>query len=184
MDRHAIQIAGMALCAGLLAGCAAPQWVTVRDAPHNPLSERLMLLSRGGPRPTERTKIFLRRYDLEGRFHDNPVELVHEVQTKVIDREPSPEAVSAAAELSYIGGVRAALVSNNSQALDLYGTSVAYSYTYLFDPRFSQIQNPYDPAFRGACDLYNASLEAALRGIKKQGKLKPEEHFSVEVKGQ
>ncbi len=183
MDRLATQFAGLMLCAGLLAGCAGPQWVTVRDAPHNPLTERLMLLSRGGPRPTERTKIFLRRYDLEGHLHDNPIELVHEVQN-VIDREPSPEALAAAAELSYIGGVRSTLVANNSQALDLYGTSVAYSHAYLFDPQCSQFQNPYDPEFRGACDLYNAGLEAMLRTINKQGKLRPGEQFSIEAKRQ
>ncbi len=143
-----------------------------------------MLLSRGGPRPTERTRIFLRRYNLEGQFHENPVQLVHEIQTNIIDRDPSPEALSAAAELSYIGAVRSALVGNSQQALDQYGTSVAYSYAYLFEPKFGQLQNSYDPAFRGACDLYNASLEAALRSVKKQGKLKPGAQFAVEAKGQ
>src|SRR4051812_17378393 len=44
----------LSLLLSALVGCAGPKWVTVRDAPHNPLSERLMLLSRGGPQPTER----------------------------------------------------------------------------------------------------------------------------------
>ena len=44
---------------------------------------------------------------------------------------------------------------------------------YLFDDRFAGLRNPYDPEFRGACDLYNGALESALRIIKKDGGLKP-----------
>src|SRR5580765_4392865 len=76
-----------AACLATLAGCAAPQWVAVRRAPHSPLTERLMLLSSGGPRPTQRTLTFLRKYDLESQVHENPVKLVQQVQT-VVDREP------------------------------------------------------------------------------------------------
>src|SRR5262245_32474198 len=95
----------VAACLVTLAGCAGPQWVAVRQTPHNPLTERLMLLSSGGPRPTQRTLTFLRKYDLESQVHENPVKLVQQIQA-VIDREPSAEALSAAAELAYIGGVK------------------------------------------------------------------------------
>src|SRR5213078_3940651 len=70
---RALVVAG---CVAMLAGCAGPQWVTVREAPHNPLSERLMLLSSGGPRPTQRTLTFLRKYDLERQLHETPVKLI------------------------------------------------------------------------------------------------------------
>src|ERR1700690_881778 len=70
------------------------------------------------------------------------------------------------------------------QAFNLYGASVAYSYAYLFNPQFSQFANPYDPQFRGACDLYNAGLEATLRAVNKQGKLKPGENICVELNDQ
>lgn len=167
----------------MLAGCAGPQWVTVREAPHNPLSERLMLLSSGGPRPTQRTLTFLRKYDLERQLHETPVKLIGQVQT-VIDREPSAEALSAAAELAYIGGVKSQALANSPQAFDLFGRSVMYSYAYLFNPEYAQFHNAYDPQFRGACDLYNAGLEAELRMLKKQGKLRPGETITVEVKGE
>ena len=176
-------MATLALCAAMLSGCAAPQWVTVRDAPRNPLAERLMLLSRGGPRPTERTLVFMRKYNLEGHVHDKPEELVHQIQV-VIDREPSSEALAAAAELSYIGGVRSQLVGNSRESLDLFGTSVAYSYAYLFGLRPNRFHNPYDPQFRGTCDLYNAGLEAALRSVKKQSKFRAGAEFNVDVKGE
>jgi hypothetical protein len=180
--------ATLAVCLGVLGGCAGPKWVTMRDVPHNPLADSLNLLSRGGPKPTERTLVFLRRYNLEGDLHDSPRELVHKVQN-VINKEPSPEAMYAAAEISYIGGARSQATLNSKQAFDLYGTSVIYSYAYLFHPQVASgtetaLQyRSYDPHFRGACDLYNASLEAELRAIKKQGKLKPGETFDVEVNG-
>ncbi len=157
--------------------------MAVRDTPHNPLTERLKLLSRGGPRPTERTQMFLRRYDLEADVHDNPCDLVHKLQN-VIDHDPSPEAFAAAAELAYVGGAKSDMLIQSHQAFNLYCASVAYSYAYLFNPQFTEFTNPYDPQFRGACDLYNAGLEAALRSVNKQGKLRPGETFSVELKGQ
>ncbi len=166
---------------GLSAGCGGQKWIVLRDQPHNPIAERLMLLSRGGPKPTERTRMFLRKYDLEDQL-DKPQELVGRVQ-KVIDREPSGEALAAAAEISYIGGVRSQLVSKSQEALDLYGTSVAYSHDYLLNANPAERPNTYDPQFRGACDLYNASLEASLRIIQRQGKLRPGEKFAVEAKG-
>jgi pimeloyl-ACP methyl ester carboxylesterase len=176
-------MAALAMGAGLLAGCAGPKWVAVRDAPRNPLTDRLKLLSRGGPRPTERTLMFLRSYDLEAHVHDNPCDLIRKVQA-VIDHEPSPEALAAAAELAYVGGARSDMLVQTQQAFNLYCASVAYSYSYLFNPQFTQFTNPYDPQFRGACDLYNAGLEAVLRAVNKQGKLKPGESVSVELKGQ
>ena len=76
------------------------------------------------------------------------------------------------------------MLVQSQQAFNLYCASVAYSYAYLFNPQFTQFTNPYDPQFRGACDLYNAGLEAALRTVNKQGKLRPGENVSVELKGQ
>ena len=56
--------------------------------------------------------------------------------------------------------------------MDLYGAAVAHAYLYLF-PQFERQRNAYDPQFRRACDIYNASLEEVLRIMKKQGRLQP-----------
>ena len=53
-----------------------------------------------------------------------------------------------------------------------------------FGLRPNGFHNPYDPQFRGTCDLYNASLEAALRSVKKQSKFRAGAEFSVDVKGE
>ncbi len=108
--------------------------------------------------------------------------LMHSVQD-VLDREPSTEGLHAAAELSYVGGVKSQAIGKSQQALDLYGSSVTYSYAYLFEPQNREISNPYDPQFRGSCDLYNAALEALLRAINKRAS-GPGETVSLTTQGE
>src|SRR4051812_16342945 len=65
------------LVAAVVGGCAtSSEWVKVRDTPRNPLAGTLNLLSRGGPKPTERTMQLLRRYDLEGELHGDRAALL------------------------------------------------------------------------------------------------------------
>ena len=90
----------------------------------------------------------------------------------IVDREPTPDKVCAFAELNYIAGKKAEL-TDPAAALDYFGTAVTHAYQYLFDERYRSQRNPYDPEFRGACDLYNGALESALRIVKKDGGLKP-----------
>ncbi|MEX2139581.1 MAG: alpha/beta fold hydrolase [Pirellulales bacterium] len=180
------RLVSVLLCSALLAGCASTNWVTVREAPRTPLVERLNLLARGGPQPTERTVQFLRRYDLlvaAGDLDEEPRELLGKIQY-ILEREPSPDGCHAFAELAYISGVKRQSSSNPRLALDLFGASVAHSYLYLFDPRFAQYRNPYDPQFREACDLYNGALESALRIVQKNGTLRPGSTHSIELAGQ
>ncbi len=86
--------------------------------------------------------------------------------------EPSRENVYALAELAYIGGRKTASTDRDS-ALELYGSAVMYAHDYLFDDSYVGLSNPYDPQFRGACDLYNAALEELLRTIRDRGSLRP-----------
>jgi pimeloyl-ACP methyl ester carboxylesterase len=171
------------LCLFTVSGCASTTWVTVREAPRTPLVERLSLMARGGPKPTERTMQFLRRYDLVKSLDDEPRELLGKIQY-VLEREPSPDGCHAFAEVAYISGVKHQSKSKPRLALDLFGASVAHSYLYLFDPSFAQYRNPYDPQFREACDLYNGALESALRIVQKHGTLRPGSSHSIELAGQ
>jgi pimeloyl-ACP methyl ester carboxylesterase len=166
-----------------VAGCASTNWVTLREAPRTPLVERLNLFARGGPKPTERTMQFLRRYDLVQSLDDEPRQLLGKIQ-QILERDPSPDGCHAFAELAYIGGTKRQGDSNPRLALDLFGASVAHSYLYLFDPRFAQYRNPYDPQFREACDLYNGALESALRIVQKHDGLRPGSTHSIELAGQ
>ncbi len=51
--------------------------------------------------------------------------------------------------------------------------SATSAYQYLFGPQFDAIRNPYDPQYRGVCDMYNEALESALRIMQEEGVLKP-----------
>ncbi len=175
-------LSALAIVAVTLTGCASTDWVTLREAPRTPLVERLNLLARGGPKPTARTMQFLRRYDLVESLDGEPRELLGQIQT-ILQRDPSADGCHAFAELAYIGGTKTQK-HDDQLALDLYGASVAHSYRYLFDPRFAQYRNPYDPQFREACDLYNGALEGALRLVKEKGTLRPGSTHQIELAGE
>ena len=68
--------------------------------------------------------------------------------------------------------------------MQFHGLAVVYAYQYLFDDHFGRYRNPYDPEFRGACDLYNEALESAIRIIKRQGKLVPGSTQTIEAADQ
>ena len=170
----------LALAAATFAGgcSSATQYVKVRTVPKNPLSEQLSLTARSGPKPSERTMQTLRRYDAVGDLEGDPHQLLLKFQG-IVEREPAIELAHATAELAYIAGKKAD-GSNEKAALDFYETAVAYAYLYLFDPRYGPARNPYDPQFRGACDLYNSSLESALRIIHKNKQLMPGSSHVIE----
>ncbi|MCA9178371.1 MAG: alpha/beta fold hydrolase [Planctomycetales bacterium] len=159
------------LLLSIAGGCASSDYLQARSSPRNPLNSQLQLLSRSGPHATQRTSRLLRRYALED--NDGNTDAVLQRLAEEITREPKSEKVYAYAELAYIGGRQAQEKGDDAQALKLYGGSVMHSFMYLFDPQFDLERNPYDPQFRGACDLYNGALEGALRLVAKQGKLKP-----------
>ena len=169
--------ATIAVCAVYI-GCMSTQYVKLREAPKNPLSEQLSLAARSGPKPSERTMQVLRRFDAVKDLKGDPHQLVAKFQD-ILEREPSIELVYTVAELSYVGGKKTES-DNEKVALDFYETSVAYSYMYLFDERFGPVRNPYDPQFRGSCDLYNSALESALRIVKKRGQLVPGAVHTIE----
>ncbi len=151
----------------------------LRSVPHSPLVERLQLTARGGPKPSERTVQFLRLYDLPNNLDGDPRQLLEKIQD-IVDREPSADKIYAAAELSYLAAKKAE-DRDKRLALDFYGASVLHAYEYLFDQRFNRIRNPYDPQFRGACDLYNGALEGGLRIVIKEDGLVPGRTHKIET---
>ncbi|MEX0676462.1 MAG: alpha/beta fold hydrolase, partial [Pirellulales bacterium] len=165
-----------------LSGCAQQAWVRVREVPANPLAGPLGLLSPGGPKPTDRTMLVVRRYDLEDDLKHHDARLLVKLN-EINGAEPSTDKLYSIAELAYLAGKRAEPISRR-KALEYHGLAVVNAYQYLFDARFGRYRNPYDPEFRGACDLYNAALESALRIIKKQGKLVPGSTQTIRAAGQ
>jgi pimeloyl-ACP methyl ester carboxylesterase len=150
---------------------------TLRPVPHNPLVQQLNLADKAGPQPSERTKQFLRVYGLTESLKGDPQKLLEKVQA-ITDRDVTAEKVYALAELSYIEAKRVE-ATDPETAINYYGASVLQSYNYLFDDRFREFRNPYDPHFRNACDLYNSALEGGLRHVCKQQGLTPGKPYSI-----
>lgn len=163
----------------LLVGCASHDWVTLRSTPKNPLTETLSVFSEKGPKPTDRTEQLLRIYNLTDEFKHDPKSSLEKLQA-INQREPSRDKLYALAELSHISA-RKHEANNPQFATSLYGASVLYAYQYLFDDRYDGQSNPYDPQFRGACDLYNGSLEAGLRLVCDKDGLKPGRTYTIET---
>jgi len=163
-------------------GCARESWVRVREVPANPLAGPLQLLSPNGPKPTPRTQLLARRYDMEDQLDDYNAELLVKLG-EINEADPSPDKVYSLSELAYLAGKRSEPISRR-KALEYHGLAVVHAYQYLFDHRFGLYRNPYDPEFRGACDLYNEALESAIRIIKRQGKLVPGSTQTIETAGQ
>lgn len=163
-----------------LTGCASDRYLRERRTPFNPLQSTLQVISRGGPRPSERTMQILRRYDLAEQHERNTEPVLVRLQ-QALAEEPTPDKCYAIAELAYIGGARSQQRGQQQQALDFYSTSVAHAYLYLFDGRFQEVRNHYDPMFRQACDLYNVALESSLRICQERGELLPGTTHSVQI---
>jgi pimeloyl-ACP methyl ester carboxylesterase len=159
------------LLAACAAGCAQQSWVRLREVPDNPLAGPLNLLSPSGPKPTARTMLLVRRYDLEDELKRHSSTLLPRLY-EITNQEPSADKLYALSELAYLAAKRVEPI-NRQRALELHGLAMVNGYNYLFDERFGRFRNPYDPEFRGACDLYNGALESALRIINRRGGLVP-----------
>ncbi len=162
-----------------VSGCASnSEWVKVRDTPHNPLAGTLDLVSRSGPKPTDRTIQLLRRYDLEAGLKGDRAALLARLE-EIQRREPDREHEYAMAEIAYITATQADKL-HHRRAMQFYGTAMIHAYRYLFESEVNRPNgavaltiNPYDPQFRGASDLYNQSLEGMLRHVRREGEIRP-----------
>ncbi|MGD9721520.1 MAG: hypothetical protein AB7O59_06470 [Pirellulales bacterium] len=172
----------MSLVAVWASGCAQTSWVRLREVPENPLSGPLNLLSPSGPQPTARTMLLVRRYDLEDELDRHSTELLPKLY-EINRQEPSADKLYSLAELAYLAAKRSEPI-NRQRALELHGLAMVNGYQYLFDERFGRFRNPYDPEFRGACDLYNGALESALRIINRRGGLVPGSTHTIKTANQ
>ncbi|MBN2578019.1 MAG: alpha/beta fold hydrolase [Pirellulales bacterium] len=152
----------------LSCGCSGNR-VMLRPIPKDPLGDQLQLTSYDGPRPSQRTEQLLRIHNLTYQPKSDPRPIIRQLQA-FNQRYPNSERIYAMAELAYLGGKTAEKCNEKDIALDLYGAAVLDAYEYLFDDRYRDTRNPYDPQYRSACDVYNGALEAALR-IANAGKV-------------
>ncbi len=155
--------------------------MSVRTQPRNPLASNLQLFSEEGPKPSARTAQVLRRYALEDLAKRDLSATITRL-SQVYESDPNRELQYSIAELAYIAGKRAE-DRDRSEAMSYFSTSLLYAYDYLFDQQQAETLNPYDPQFRGVCDLYNQSLESTLRLVQADGNLRPGMQGTVQTVG-
>ncbi len=177
--RSRLRVALLILCVWpIVTGCAAQRYLVERSEPASALAMQLKFASVKGPSASERTENLLRRFDLSDLYKKDARACLEGLQ-QLSEQEPSSDLNYAVSELAYILGKRAESKDDEALALDMYGVAVSNAYMFLFAPEFDLARNPYDPQFRGACDVYNESLEATLRLVNAKGQLKPGFNYSV-----
>jgi len=127
--------------------------------------------------PSERTKLYLRRYELLETWRKNPVETIAQID-KRLPADPDREAIFALMELSFIHAR-----SNEKEpetAARYYLSCVVYAYNFLFDPEFGQPASPFHPHSRDACEFYNRSFAALLINLRENNiRATPQVHFPL-----
>ena len=125
-----------------------------------------------------RTQQTLRQYALEHTYHRDPGQAFAQLQA-IAAREPRPELLFALAEVSYLLG-RQAEKASVADACGFYYLCAGYAYHFLFDG-VAELEgdNPYDPRFRLACDLYNAGLRKCIRASQGAGRLDPRQELHL-----
>ncbi|MHC4955731.1 MAG: esterase/lipase family protein [Planctomycetota bacterium] len=110
---------------------------------------------------SEVTRTILRRRGLHEGYRQDPRAAIELLVAEI--RETHARNLSVAiAELAYLANKRTAAIDRVA-----IGTTMRYSYAYLFDPKLEPAPSPIDAQYRWACDLYGAALADLVRAAKK-----------------
>jgi pimeloyl-ACP methyl ester carboxylesterase len=132
-----------------------------------------------------RTVQTLHCLDLDQLYRRCPADAFSHLHALAVN-DPQPDYLFALAEMSYLLGSRSE-TDHDSDACAYYYLCAGYAYHYLFDrpPKPSgsnsscAADNPFDPRFRLACDLYNAGLAKCIRAAQLASRLDPRQHLHM-----
>ncbi len=180
---------GLLLCLVFLGvSCSA---VTVRKADRaHDLLDAWKASALTGDQLSPRTLQTLRRCDLDEVYGKRPAEAIGQLHALAL-KDPQPELLFALAEISYLQGRQSEQWACN-EAVGHYYLSAGYAYFYLFacagqSPEAATSKyaaplapsDPFDPRFRLACDLYNASLAKCITAAQRVGRLDPRRELNL-----
>lgn len=149
------------LFCGVFIGCSATSPIKFRKEAFASLKLLNTAATPSDRELSKRTRLALRSFGLEELVKKSPNQALIEIQ-KQVDREPTLDLIYAVAELSFLEARRRELL-DPKVAIEYYLVSSIHAFGYLFDRRFQNNRNSYDPHFREACLYYNDSLEKILR---------------------
>lgn len=162
------------------AGCTSTRYLSNRSIRENALEAQLALLNRSGPKISDRTWNALKRFGLSEIYSERGNQSLEGIRS-AIDQTDDAELIYALSELAYVEGKRSERAGDMAAALNFYGISLTNSYDYLFSEDLAEGRNQYDPQFRGACELYNESLEDTLRLLCADKKLRPDHTYTIKT---
>ena len=145
--------------ASVVSGCGTPAIRRTTDEAWFRREQRSALNSRS---VSERSLRLLRSVGLVEIYRADDERAIDELATE-LRRSPDRVIVSALAEMFYARGR-----SRATDSLRYFTAAMVLSYAYLFDEQMSTPPDPYDPAFRRACDIYNRSLARIVRHLKNE----------------
>jgi len=182
VDRLKIRLVFLLLCLLSITqiGCTSTRYLANRSSRENALEAQLALLNRSGPKISARTWNALKRFGLSDIYTQQGNESLAGIRG-AIDETNDPELIYALSELAYVEGKRSERAGDLVSALNFYGISLTNSYDYLFSEDLDAGRNHYDPQFRGACELYNESLEDTLRLLCSEKRLRPDHTYTIET---
>lgn len=160
--------------ASLLAGCAS---VRVQRAEGPTVTGAWRASAVSGTDLSPRTRQTVRQYDLESLYPDRLAELAAKLHGEAV-RDIRPSLLFALAEVNYLRGARAER-NADAEACGFYYLSAGYAYHYLFGGEARASGEVFDPRFRLACDLYNASLAKCITAAQQAGQLDPRGRLAV-----
>lgn len=161
-------------------GCTSTRYLSNRSIRENALESQLALLNWRGPKISDRSWSALKRFGLSDLYSQGASQSLESIRQS-IDKTDDAELIYALSELAYVEGKRSERTGDKAAALNFYGISLTNSYDFLFSEDLAMGRNQYDPQFRGACELYNESLEDTLRLLCDDKKLRPNHTYTIET---
>lgn len=130
-----------------------------------PVDRRPMALAIGDSQPragqlSPRSVQLLRRYDLDSLYPGDMERLSERLRAEAT-KEPLPSLLFTLAEVEY-------LTAERNRSPESYARAAGYAYHYLFRAKRDPGED-FDPQFRVACELYDASLTGLLASRAKEG---------------
>ena len=148
------------------AGCASFHttsfsWSNPTDA-FVPVTDELSLTNNT---LTERTVVLMRTCNLGSYVQTSRAKAI-DALVPFVQQSVKPNLLYSLCELCYKEGRRLEGQGDKSGAASRYVQTIVYSYRFLFEPQYDSVRNPYDPAFRDMCLLYNGACSKVLRLAK------------------
>lgn len=154
--------------------------VSLQEKNQNDLWAKTKIVFGYGPEPSDRAKVYLRRYDVEPNFRRTKLDSLKQLKI-LAEHEPDLNKEFALSELAFHEGTVDDKMGRKEKAKLWYLTSAYHAYRYLFSPTYDAYRNAYAPEFRMVVDYYNRSLENLLVILNKDNGLMADRNRQLKI---